>query len=407
MRFLVLLILTSLSSLTPANADDWPQFLGPKRTGESAETGLFSKWPADGPGELWRTDCVGGLAGIVVVGDLAITMTQNGNEQAVAAFNVDTGKPAWRTAISAAYKNQMGNGPRATPTVHGKHVFAFAGDGVLAAIELSSGNLVWKTNVLRESGGPGAEYGMSSSPLIHEDLVIVTAGVPGATLVACDQKTGKIKWSAGTDNAGYSSAIKTKILGNEQIVAFTAGSAAGYDPNSGKRIWDYPYKTDYECNVATPLVFDDHILISSGENHGSVLLKAGTTGVSEVWKSFGRDSVLRAEWQTPIRVGNYIYGMDNVGSAGQVTHLTCIEAKTGKRVWQERRFGKGNLTLADGKLWITTMKGELVVVNATPDGFEELGRKKYLGKYRQAPAISNGRLFFRDEKKMVCLKIAE
>ena len=91
--------------------------------------------------------------------------------------------------------------------------------------------------------------------------------------------------------------------------------------------------------------------------------------------------------------------------AGPVTHLACIEADTGTPVWQKARFGKGNLIAADGKLFLSTMKGELVVLSATPQGFEELGRKTVLGTTRQSPALSSGLLYLRDDKEIVCLDV--
>ena len=117
--------------------------------------------------------------------------------------------------------------------------------------------------------------------------------------------------------------------------------------------------------------------------------------------------MLRAEWQTPILLDGYLYGFDNVGSAGPVTHLTCIEAATGKRMWQKQRFGKGNLTAADGKLFLSTMKGELVIVRATPKAYEELGRATILGQTRQAPALSGGRVYLRDDKEIVCVEVGK
>ena len=97
--------------------------------------------------------------------------------------------------------------------------------------------------------------------------------------------------------------------------------------------------------------------------------------------------------------------MDNVGGAGPVTHLTCIEAATGKRAWQVPRFGKGNLIAAEGKLFLSTMKGELVVARANPERYDELGRTTVVGMTRQAPALSNGLLYLRDDKEIVCLDV--
>ena len=113
-----------------------------------------------------------------------------------------------------------------------------------------------------------------------------------------------------------------------------------------------------------------------------------------VWESQGSKSIFKNEWQTAIQLGGHLFGFDNVGSAGPVTHFACIDAATGKQAWQKARFGKGNLIAADGKLFLTTMKGELVVLAASPKGYEELGRARFLGTTRQAPAVSGGLALF-------------
>jgi outer membrane protein assembly factor BamB len=183
----------------------------------------------------------------------------------------------------------------------------------------------------------------------------------------------------------------------------------GLDPQSGKQLWRYPFVTDYFCNIAVPLAVDGQVLISSGENHGSALLnltpQADGFRVEEAWTSEGPESVLRNEWQTSILRDGYLYGFDNVGSAGPVTHLTCVEAATGKKVWEKLRFGKGNLIAADGKLFMTTHKGDLVIARASPQGYEELGRAKVLETTRQAPSLSDGLLYVRDDRDIVCLDV--
>jgi outer membrane protein assembly factor BamB len=174
-------------------------------------------------------------------------------------------------------------------------------------------------------------------------------------------------------------------------------------------LWRYAYETDYDCNIATPIAVDGNVFISSGENHGSVLLKLKPDSdkftVEEAWKSQGPQSVLRCEWQTPILLDGKLYGLDNIGSAGPVTHLTCIDAETGKRLWQQPRFGKSNLIAADGKLFFSTMTGEMVAVRASPTAYEEIGRTQVLGPTRQAPSLSNGLLYLRDDKEIVCLDV--
>jgi outer membrane protein assembly factor BamB len=255
---------------------------------------------------------------------------------------------------------------------------------------------------------------MASSPLVvHEgvgDLAIVTAGAPQGCVVAYRVTTGEREWNAGSDPAGYSSPALLNVASKLQVVVFTGSSIMGLVPGSGTMLWRHAYETDYDCNIATPIAIGDNVFVSSGENHGSVMLRLklmgdGRFAFDEAWNSQGPRSVLRCEWQTPILLDGKLYGLDNVGSAGPVTHLTCIDAKTGERVWEQPRFGKSNCIAADGKLLFSTMAGELIVVRASPKGYEELGRQQVTGPTRQAPALASGLLYLRDDKEIVCLDV--
>ena len=396
---------TLLVSTQVVHADDWPQFLGPHRNGISDETGLLDQWPTDGPKEVWRIEGGVGMSGVAVSRDRAITMIQKDGQQSLLAVNAKTGKAEWNTPLSKAYENGMGNGPRATPAISGDDVFAFTGEGILVCVKFSDGEIRWQHDTVKEFSGKEADYGMACSPLVVGDLVVVNLGAPKATLAAYEIASGKLMWSAGNDRCGYSSPAILNINGSEQLVSYTGNSALGMNPTSGKILWRFPYVTEYDCNIATPLAYKGQVFISSGENHGSAMLKISSKNATEVWGSHGPRSVLRCEWQTPILLDGHLYGFDNVGSAGAVSHFTCINAETGERVWQKTRFGKGNLIFADGKLWITTMKGELVLLEATPTEFRELGRKTVIGTTRQMPTLSNGRLFLRDNEQILCLDI--
>lgn len=398
------------SASRSASAADWPQFLGPSRNGISSEADLIDEWPTGGTKEIWRVDGGGGMSGVVVRGGTACTMIQTDGRQRVIALNSATGALKWSTPVAAEYSNGQGDGPRGTPSIVGGSVFVFTGDGTLARLALADGTVEWTHNVLKRHGGRVADYGMACSPLVVGNLVVVTVGATGGTVVACDSKTGEAIWTSGrSETAGYSSPAVLDISGWTQIVAFKGASVSGIDLKSGNSLWQYPYMTDYDCNIATPILVDGNVLVSSGENHGSTMLKIGSKGddfkVSKVWESTGGGSVMRNEWQTAIHLDGYLYAFDNVGSAGPVTHLVCIKAATGEPVWRKTRFGKGNMIAADGKLFATTMKGELVVIRATPDGYEEIGRSNVIGTTRQAPALANGRLYLRDSAEIVCLDV--
>ena len=399
----------SAEAKAPSTAGEWPQFLGPNRNGISAETGLLDRFPASGPKVVWRTTGGVGMSGLAISRGQLVTLVQRDEKQWLVALDAKTGQPLWQTPIAPEYRNAMGDGPRGTPAISGEQVFAFSGEGILAAANCSDGKIAWTHNVVSELGGKVAEYGMACSPLVVGNRVIVTAGAPKGTVAAFDIKTGKLAWTAGSDVAGYSSPALLDVGGRSQLVAFTGGSVLGLVPETGAVLWRYPYQTNFECNIVTPLAFKGQVFISSGENHGSALLalkpKGDTFDVAEVWSSQGPKSVLRNEWQTSMLIDGHLYGMDNVGGAGPVTHLTCINAATGERAWQQLRFGKGNLIAADGKLFISTMKGELVLVRATPASYEELGRAVVIGTTRQAPALSGGLLYLRDNDEIVCLDV--
>lgn len=393
----------------PASGGDWPQFLGPTRNGISAESSLLDKWPAEGPKEVWRIKGGVGMSGLAISRGRLLTLVQKEGQQFLIARDAATGKPIWETPLASEYRNEMGNGPRATPTIAGDRVFTYTGEGILTAVNFGDGAIIWSHNCPEELGGQPADYGMACSPLVVGKLVVVQVGAPQAAVAAYDVESGKLVWKVGEDGAGYSSPALLDVGRQKQLVAFTGGSAIGVAPESGSVLWRFPYETDYQCNIATPIAVKGNVFISSGENHGSTLLGLKPDGekftASEVWTSQGAGSVLRTEWQTSILLDGYLYGFDNVGSAGPVTHLTCIEAATGKRAWQQLRFGKGNLIAADGKLFLSTMKGELVVVRANPQKYDEIGRATVIGTTRQAPALARGLLYLRDDKEIVCLDV--
>lgn len=408
-RSLVFASVVALCSLPKTNADDWPQFLGPQRNGISSETGLLDEFPDGGPNVLWRVPGGGGMSAVAVADGLAVTSWNKRGKQWLAALDAETGETVWETPLGETYENSMGNGPRATPTISDGVVYMFTGDGILCALEQKSGDLIWQVNTVDEFNAEPSDYGMSSSPLVVDGLVVVHIGADDATVGAFDAKTGKPVWQAGNGPAGYSSPTLIQIGKTKQVVSVNGDQAIGISPKSGETLWTFPFETDFACNTANPVGVDGDVFISAGENHGCVLLDIQEDGGQykpvERWASLGTQSKMRNEWQTSIVHDGYLYGFDNVGAAGPVTHLSCLDIKTGELVWQQKRFGKGNMVLADGKLWITTMDGELVLLKATPEKYQELGRATLFGQTRQTMSIANGRGYIRDDKEVVCIKL--
>ena len=399
------LLVAIVPSLAPA--DEWPGFLGVRRDGISPETGLIDTLPADGPKPIWRVPGGVGMSAVAVADGLAITSWNDTGKQWLVALDAATGKEAWKTQLGPAYENGQGNGPRATPTIAGERVFAFSGEGILVAVSRTEGKILWQVDAVGDAEAKPSDYGMASSPLVVAEQVIVHVGGANGAIAAFSSADGKPVWKASAGSAGYSSPTLLEIGGTETIVSVTGTEVVGIRPGSGKELWRFPFETDFGCNTATPIVVDGGVFVSAGENHGSVLIDLERDGDAYAprtrWESLGPKSVMRNEWQTSIVVGDHLYGFDNVGAAGPVTHLVCLEAKTGREVWRKPRFGKGNMVYADGKLWITTFEGELVLARATPAGYEELGRAELLGRTRQTLTIASGRGYLRDNREVLCI----
>src|SRR5262249_17264835 len=220
---------------------DWPQWRGPNRDGISKETGLLKEWPKDGPALVWKTTGAGrGYSTVSIVGGRIYTMGLRGNREFVVAFDVATGKEVWATPTGTAFKNDRGDGPRGTPTVDDNTVYALGGNGDLAALDAKTGRVIWKMNALHKFGGENTQWGISESPLIIGDKLLINPGGPGASVVALNKKDGSLIWKSQSDKAGYSSGMPVQIGNATQVVFFTDKRAVGLDLKDGKLLWDYP-----------------------------------------------------------------------------------------------------------------------------------------------------------------------
>jgi outer membrane protein assembly factor BamB len=227
LRFCV--VFASASSLMAAEPPPkgWPQFLGPGRNGISSETNLIDTFGTHGPKVAWRVRGGIGMSGIALDGKHAVTMLERDGKQSVVAFKLTDGTELWSQSVAHGFRNSMGPGPRATPSIVGGVIFVYTGEVILAALDQNSGKLLWQHNVVADFGGEPVDYGMACSPLVVDGLAIVSVGVKGASVVAYHTDTGRLAWKSGNDTAGYSSPALLTVRGRRQIVAFTGQSAIG------------------------------------------------------------------------------------------------------------------------------------------------------------------------------------
>ena len=381
-----------------STAGDSPQFLGPRRDG-SLRIRLDTDWDLHPPEELWRRQIGAGWGSFAVVGRVAITQEQRGDEEALIAYTVDTGEIVWAYNYPARYTSAIaGIGPRATPTIWGDTVWAMGSTGILNAVELFTGKLRWSKNVIDDQGGRLQEWGKSSSPLVYEDLVIVTGGWGGPTLVAYDRMTGALRWRADAGRPDYASPVLATIAGREQIVIFNAASLSAHDPRTGDLLWTTPWPPG-QPTVAQPLVIGDLVLASSGYGRGAKLFAITRRGrrfeVTTLWES----PRLKAKFAHFVKYEDFVYGLDD-------GVLTCIDPSTGQRVWKGGRYGHGQLLISAGLLLIQAEDGSLVLVEATPDEHRELHRLPVLnGKTWNVPTRVGDVLLLRNDREAVALRL--
>jgi len=377
---------------------DWPQWRGPNRDGISSETGLLDVWPKGGPPLVWKIQGLGeGYSSAAIAGGRLFLQGQHGDEEYVLAFDANTGKQLWRAHTGIPFNESRGHGPRSTPTVDGDRLYALAADGMLVCLETATGKTIWGYNIVDHFHGSIPHWGISESPLVDGDRVIVTPGGRGAAVVALDKTTGKLLWQSQSDSAGYSSPMIYDAGGARRVVVFTADAAMGLDLASGKLLWKYERVANGVANIATPIVHGGEIFLSSAYGTGCVLLKTGGGDASEVY--FNRD--MQNHYSTSVLVDGYLYGFS-------ASILTAMKFETGVVAWRDRSVGKGSLIFADGHLYALGEDGIVGLVEATPAGYREISRFEIpRGAYPtwSQPVIANGKLYLRDQDNLFCYNV--
>lgn len=399
--FVATVLLLSVASAALAQSADWPQWRGPNRDGISKETGLLKQWPAEGPPLAWKANGAGrGYSSFAISNGKLYTMGVRGDREFVVAFDVATGKEAWATAHGSAFRNDRGDGPRGTPTIDGDRVYALGGNGDLSALDARTGKIVWSKNILQEFGGSNIIWGISESPLVLGNKLLVNAGGPGASIVALNKANGSVIWKSQSDKAGYSSAIPVEINGVTQVVFFTGQRAVGLDSKDGRLLWEYERPSNRTANAATPIVRANRIFISSdyGTGGGVVEIKPDNKA-EEIY--FTKD--MKNHHSSSVLIGDHLYGFSS-------SILTAMKFDTGELAWRDRSVGKGSLVYADGHLYLLSENGVVGLVEATPAGYKEKGRFRIQQDSLPTwahPVVAGGTLYLRDQDTIYAYDVRE
>lgn len=391
-----------------AHAEDWPQWLGPRRDGTSADKGLIEAFPKEGPKRLWQRDIGEGYSAPVVSGGKLVLFHRVADEEVVACLDAASGKELWKFAYPTSYEDALskGDGPRATPTIVGNKVVTLGAEGTLHCLALDDGKKLWSRSLTREFKTPLGYFGISTSPVVDQNLVLVNVGGKDIGIAAFELDTGKLAWKATRDALSYSSPTVCTVDGRRLAVFFTATGAVVLDAKTGSVLFQKDWRARYKesANVATPLIIGDLAFFSASYETGALLLRLKKDGADEVWSG---EDIMSNHYNTSVHRDGHLYGFH--GRQEAKASFRCVELKTKKVKWDERRFGCGSIIVADSKLIVLTENGDLVLAKATPDAYRELAKTRLFesGPCRAHMALANGRLYARDQKKLVCVDLAK
>jgi outer membrane protein assembly factor BamB len=399
-RFLSLFILLFTSV---AVAADWPQFLGPERNGVSTETEcLRQTWNDKGPPIAWQKEVGEGYSAPVVAGERLILFHRVGGEDIVACLDAANGKERWQHREATNYRDPLGkgDGPRSTPLIAGERVYTLSPGGRLLCLKLSNGEKVWQRELLKDYNVPRSYFGVGTSPLLESGRLLINVGAPGAGIVAFDKNDGKEAWKATGDGASYSSPVAVVLAGKRLVLFFTRQGIVALDPADGNVRFRKRWRSrmDASVNAATPVVVDDLAFFTACYDTGAIVLRLKKDGYEELWSN---NRSLSCHFSTPIYHDGCLYGFDGRQEGG--TEMRCVELKTGKVHWSKEGFGCASMIRIEDHLLVLSEDGELVLVECKRDKYREKARAAVLsGPCRAHLALANGRLYGRDNKKLVC-----
>lgn len=395
---------SGIEVLPEAGPGDWPGFRGPERDGRLFGVAFSTDWTNHPPRELWRRPVGPGWSSFAVIGDRVFTQEQHGEEETVTCYDAASGSTLWVNRIAAHFEETAsGSGPRATPQFHEGKLYALGATGILQCIDPLSGESLWKSNLVEDTGASTPGWGFSSSPLVVGDKVIVFAGAEGGKSVAAyDRASGKLAWTSGVGTQSYSSPHFAQLAGVDQVLVATDAGLQSFEPETGAVLWTHEWSPGGMMRIVQPLVIDsDTVLLPTGYGAGTRRLHVRNSDqgwqVEEQWTS----RFLNPYFNDLVYYDGNLYGFD-----GGI--FACIDAAEGKRKWKGGRYGHGQaLLVADmGVLLVLSETGEVNLVEATPDGHHELARMQALqGKTWNHPVIAHGKLFVRNGEEAACYEL--
>ena len=387
---------------------DWPNWRGAGFDGKSTFTGIKTDW-SGGLKKLWQIDylCQGSSSATwsspVIQGNRLVIMGRDEDSDVVFCINSETGELIWKGSYKAAASSAHGTGPRATPFIDNGLVYTYGRSGDLVCWELADGRQIWKQNV-KDVGGQEPDWGLSTTPLVIDDKVIVQGG-GSALVVAYDKLGGKLIWKSMQGEPGYAAVTPVIIDTATELLIYHGKGLALVGLADGKEYWNAPWETDYRVNATTPVVDKDVVFHTSGYNMGGQALKFTRDGFKVLWKN----GSIEAQHTDPILIDGYLYSYSGESSKKK-GQFKCVDLATGQEMWSTDKIGQGTATYVDGHLICFDITGNLYLVKPDSESFKLLGAINKAMEGVKAPSwtvpvAANGRLYLRYLQHLVCYSL--
>ena len=422
---IITLLTTLLFINTFVQSQEWPDWRGPNRDGVWNEDGVVGKFQSAQLPHKWSVAVGSGYSGPTVAnGKVYVTdlLNESSQTEGVMCFDAQTGQKIWEHRYECEYSGVgYPAGPRASVVIDENKAYSLGTMGHLFCFNAETGNVIWKKDLNTEYQINMPIWGISSTPLIvDEKLVVHVSGSNNACVVAFNKNSGEEIWRNLDDRAGYSAPIVIEKNGAKVLVNWTEHSLSGLNPETGEIYWRFPWKTGSGMSIATPVLYNDYIFVSAFYS-GSLLVKLGDNykTAKKVWQREGeserKTDALHCVMNTPIIIDNYIYGVDSYGE------LRCLELLTGDRIWENQTAVKRNrwanihFIHNKDKIWMFNEHGELLITKLSPDGFTEISRKKLIEPTKKQhprgvtwthPAFAKKHVYIRNDNKLVCADLS-
>ena len=372
--------------------EEWPQFRGPFRNGTVPwlPTSLPSKrefvWSVKLPSE--------GIGGIAVAAGCVIAGARDALDQQDFWICLDsvTGAKLWQLSYPAVGRLDYGNSPRATPLIASGHAWLQGAFGHLHCVRLNDGHVVWKMNFAVKFQMPELTWGLSSSPLLVNNLLIIQPGGSESSLVALNPMTGDVVWQSPGLPPGHASFTVADWNGNQQLIGYDKASFGGWNIETGERLWTVVPQEPGDFNVPSPIVHRSGFILMS-ENNGTRVY-APRSDAPTRFEFVEINRTLSPDAHSPVVSGNRLVGIDN--------GLHCLSLENNlKSIWKlkDRAFRNyGSLIASADRVLAITFKEELILINP------QLGEPEIVSRLSLSddgtdcwshPALANQALFLR------------